>query len=147
MLTTALATVLLATAATAAPVEARLELRPEDNRLNLRLCFISAAHHQLTYQLEVRAIGRAGTSRSRQSGKLVSGPEAQCPLNQGIGLADDSRIEATLTWSVDGEEQPAVHHSHPSTQPASPAPPTPASPPSEPLADGELIVRGDSPLR
>ena len=147
MLTTALATVLLATAATAAPVEARLELLPEDSRLNLRLCFSSAAPHQLTYQLEVRTIGRAGTSRSRQSGQLTSGPEAQCPLNNRVGLAEDSRIEATLSWTVDGEEQPAVHQVYPSTQPTSPSPQPPASPPSEPLPDGHLVVKSDSDVR
>lgn len=113
MLTNALATVLIATAATAAPVEARLELQPDNDRLQLRLCFTSPEAHRLTYQLEVRTIGQAGTSRSRQSGQLTSGPETQCPLNNRVGLAADSRIEATLTWSVDGEEQPALHHAYP----------------------------------
>ena len=113
ILITALATVLFASAANAAPVEARLELLPENDRLQLRLCFSSAAPHQLTYELEVRTIGRAGTSRSRQSGKLTSGPEVQCPLSNRIGLAEDSRIEATLTWSIDGEQQPAVHQAYP----------------------------------
>lgn len=131
MLTTALATVLLATAASAAPAEARLELLPDDKRLDVRLCFNSPEPHQLSYQLEVRTIGRAGTSRSRQSGKLTSGPEAKCPLNSRIGLANDSRIEATLTWTVDGEEQPALHQAYPSAQPTSPGTPTPSSPPSD----------------
>lgn len=144
MLTTALATVLLAAAASAAPVEARLELRPDDDRLHLRLCFNSAEPHQLTYQLEVRTIGRAGTSRSRQSGKLTSGPEAQCPLNNQLGLADDSRIEATLTWSVDGEEQPALHQAYPSAQPTSPGTPTPSSPPNDQQTASSLNVRADS---
>lgn len=140
--TTALATVLLATAA--APVGVRLELLPDDSRLNVRLCFNSPEPHQLAYQLEVRTIGRAGTSRSRQSGKLTSGPEAKCPLNSRIGLANDSRIEATLTWSVDGEDQPALHQAYPSTQPTSP---TPSSPPSDQQAASELFVRTDSQLR
>lgn len=112
-LITALTSVLLATTATAAPVEARLELLPDQAQLQLRLCFSGAAAHQLTYELEVRTIGRAGTSRSRQSGKLTSGPEVQCPLNNRIGLAEDSRIEATLTWSIDGEQQPELHQAYP----------------------------------
>ncbi|MCQ4316444.1 curli-like amyloid fiber formation chaperone CsgH [Stutzerimonas zhaodongensis] len=142
MLTTALATVLLATAASAAPVEARLELLPDNDRLHLRLCFSSAKPHQLTYQLEVRTIGKAGTSRSRQSGRLTSGSEAQCPLNNRLGLAKDSRIEATLTWSVDGEEQPALHQAYPAVQPTSP---TPGSSPGE--EQTEQIARADSHLR
>ncbi len=146
MLATALAAVLLATTASAAPVEARLELLPEDTRLKLRLCFSSPEPRRLNYQLEVRTIGRAGTSRSRQSGQLTSGPEAQCPLNNRVGLAEDSRIEATLTWSIDGVEQPALHQAYPSTQSTTPTPP-PASPPSEPLADTDLIAKSDSPQR
>lgn len=114
MVTVTLAALLLAAAA---PVAARLELSPDDNRLNLRLCFSSEEAHQLTYNLDVSTIGRAGTSRSRQSGKLTSGPEAQCPLNNRIGLAEDSRIEATLIWTVDGEEQTPLHETYPPAQP------------------------------
>lgn len=144
MFTATIATVLLATATAAAPVEARLELLPDNGHLNLRLCFSSANPHQLTYHLEVRSLGRAGTSRSRQSGKLVSGPEAQCPLNNRLSLAADSSIEATVTWAVDGEEQTPLHQVYPPAQPTSPAPPPPGSPTErQPEAD-ELIVTANS---
>ncbi|MCQ4328624.1 curli-like amyloid fiber formation chaperone CsgH [Stutzerimonas stutzeri] len=133
---------------TAAPVEAQLELRPDDDRLRLRLCFSSPEPHPLVYHLEVRTSGRAGTSRSRQSGKLISGPVAQCPLNNRIGLSDGSQIEATLTWSVDGEEQTPLHQAYPATQPTSPASPQPApSPLEQPRAPDELFVSADSHLR
>ncbi|WP_254621601.1 curli-like amyloid fiber formation chaperone CsgH [Stutzerimonas stutzeri] len=146
MLTLTLATLMLTT--TAAPVQARLELSPDDDQLRLRLCFSSSQPHPLTYHLEVRTNGRAGTSRSRQSGELISGPMEQCPLNNRLGLADDSRIEATLTWTVDGQEQPPLHQAYPATQPASPVPPEPALPPlEEPRAPGELFVNADSHLR
>lgn len=146
MLTPILAALMLTTAA--APVEARLELSPDDDQLRLRLCFSSSQPRPLTYHLEVLTRGRAGTSRSRQSGELVSGPVEQCPLNNRLGLADDSRIEATLTWSVDGEEQPPLHQAYPATQPAGPVPPEPALPPLEgPRPSGELFVSADSDLR
>ena len=146
MLTLTLATLMLAT--DAAPVEAQLELSPDDDRLRLQLCFSSSEPHPLTYHLEVRTSGRAGTSRSRQSGKLISGPVAQCPLNNRLGLPEDSRIEATLTWSVDGEEQPPLHQAYPTTQPTGPAPPEPApSPLEQPRAPDELFVSADSHLR
>ncbi len=139
MLTLTMATLMLATAAT--PVEARLELSPDNDRLNLQLCFSSEAPHQLTYHLEVRTHGRAGTSRSRQSGELTSGPVAQCPLNNRLGLPEGSRIEATLTWTIDGEEQTPLRQAYPTTQPTSPASPEPALPPLErPLGPDELIV-------
>ena len=147
MLTPILAALMLTTAA--APVEARLELSPDDEQLRLRLCFSSAQPHPLTYQLEVLTRGRAGTSRSRQSGKLVSGPVTQCPLNNRLGLSEDSRVEATLTWAVDGEEQTPLHQAYPATQPAGPASsPEPVLPPSEgPRPPDELFVSADSDLR
>ena len=61
MLTATLAAMLLASAG---PVDARLELLPEADRLNLQLCFSSAEPHRLSYQLEVRSKGHAGTSRT-----------------------------------------------------------------------------------
>ncbi len=72
MLTPILATLMLTTAA--APVEARLELSPDDDQLRLRLCFSSAQPHPLTYQLEVLTSGRAGTSRSRNRASWSAGP-------------------------------------------------------------------------
>jgi hypothetical protein len=146
MLTATLAAMMLASAA--GPVDARLELLPEADRLNLRLCFSSAETHRLSYQLEVRSHGRAGTSRSRQSGELTSGPETQCPLNNRLGIAPDSRIEATVTWSIDGEQQTPLHQSYPATEPADSTPP-PASPlPAGPEpAEGAMVVRADSDLR
>ena len=146
MLTATLAAVLLASAA--GPVDARLELLPDADRLNLRLCFTSAAAHRLSYQLEVRSQGRAGTSRSRQSGELVSGPETQCPLNNRLGVAPDSRIEATLTWSIDGEQQTPLHQTYPSSQPTGPTPSGPGpSPAGQQPAEEVLVVRTDSNLR
>lgn len=141
MLTATLASMLLASAAV--PVDARLELVPEADRLNLRLCFSSAEAHKLSYHLEVRAQGRAGTSRSRQSGELTSAPRAQCPLNNWLGVAPDSYIEATVTWTIDGEEQTPLHQSYPSTEPA--GSPTPA-PRQSPAAES-MVARTDSNLR
>ena len=142
MLTATLAAMLLASAA--GPVDARLELVPEADRLNLRLCFSSAKVHKLSYQLEVRAQGRAGTSRSRQSGELISGPETQCPLNNRLGVAPDSQIEATVTWSVDGQQQAPLHQSYPATQPTDSAP---SAPDSTPAAADHLFVKADSNRR
>lgn len=140
MLTATLAAMLLASAT--GPVDARLELRPEADRLNLRLCFTSAEAHRLSYQLEVVSKGRAGTSRSRQSGELTSGPETQCPLNNRLGIATDSHIEATVTWSVDGQQQTPLHQTYPSTEPAGSAPPaqspTPGTDTSVVMADSNL---------
>ncbi len=141
MLTATLAAMLLASAA--GPVDARLELVPEADRLNLRLCFSSAKVHKLSYQLEVRAQGRAGTSRSRQSGELTSAPQTQCPLNNWLGVAPDSHIEATVTWTIDGEGQTPLHQSYPSTEPA--GSPTPA-PRQSPAAES-MVARTDSNLR
>lgn len=141
MLTVTLAAMLLASAA--GPVDARLELLPEADRLNLRLCFNSAEAHRLSYQLEVRSIGRAGTSRSRQSGELTSGPEMQCPLNNRLGIAPDSHIEATVTWTVDGQAQTPLHQSYPSTEPAGSPPPAPHQ---SPAADA-MVAKTDSNLR
>ncbi len=141
MLTATLAAMLLASAA--GPVDARLELLPEADRLNLRLCFSSAEAHRLNYQLEVRSQGRAGTSRSRQSGSLISGPEIQCPLNNRLGIAPDSHIEATVTWTIDGHEQTPLRQSYPSSEPADS--PTPA-PRQSPAADA-MVVKTDSNLR
>lgn len=146
MLPLTLVTLMLTTAA--APVEARLELTPDNDRLNLRLCFSSSAPHLLTYHLDVRTSGQAGTSRSRQSGELVSGPELQCPLNNRLSLSNDSRVETTLTWSIDGEEQTPLQKSYPTTQPTAPAPTEPALPPFDyPSAPAELIVTTGSHLR
>jgi hypothetical protein len=117
----------------ALPVAARLELAPEGNdRLALRLCFSSPQAHNLSYSLEVRTSGKAGTSRSRQAGELVSGPAAQCPLNNRLGLSANSRVDATLEWSIDGQPQPPLQQSYPAARPASPraAPDEPA--PMEP---------------
>ncbi|WP_407294512.1 curli-like amyloid fiber formation chaperone CsgH [Stutzerimonas zhaodongensis] len=140
MLTATLAAMLLASAT--GPVDARLELRPEADQLNLRLCFSSAEAHRLSYQLEVVSKGRAGTSRSRQSGELTSGPETQCPLNNRLGIATDSHIEATVTWSVDGQQQTPLHQTYPSTEPAGSAPPaqnpTPGADTSVVMADSNL---------
>jgi len=140
MLTATLAAMLLATAT--GPVDARLELLPEADRLNLRLCFSSDEPHRLSYQLEVVSKGSAGTSRSRQSGELTSGPETQCPLNNRLGIATDSHIEATVIWSIDGQQQTPLHQTYPSTEPAGSAPPA-----QGPAPDGTLVVRADSNLR
>ncbi|MCH2338846.1 curli-like amyloid fiber formation chaperone CsgH [Pseudomonas sp. NPDC047963] len=141
MLTATFAAMLLASAG---PVDARLELLPEANRLNLRLCFSSAEAHRLSYQLEVRSKGRAGTSRSRQSGELISGPETQCPLNNRLGVAPDSQIEATVTWSIDGQQQAPLQQVYPATQPSDSAP---SAPDSTPAAAEHLFVRADSDWR
>ena len=137
MLTATLAAMLLASAG---PVDARLELLPEADRLNVRLCFSSAEPHRLSYQLEVRSKGHAGTSRSRQSGELTSGPETQCPLNNRLGIAPDSQIEATVTWSVDGQQQVPLHQTYPASQPTDSAP---SAPDSTPAAADHLFVRAD----
>lgn len=113
MTTSTLAGVLLATTAVAGSVEPRLELVADQGRLNLRLCFSSATPHRIGFHLEVSTLGQAGTSRSRQSGELVSGPSLQCPLNNRFGLAADSRVEATVTWTVDDVEQPPLHQTYP----------------------------------
>jgi len=138
MLTVTLASWLLAAAPT--PVEAQLELSPEsDGRLALRLCFSSQQPHQLTYRLEVKSTGAAGTNRTRQSGELVSSSASQCPINNRLGLSADGRVEATLDWSIDGQTQPTLNQSYPATQPASPAPQPPPSP-GEQLHEGEGLV-------
>lgn len=126
----------LLTAAAAAPVAARLELHPEgDDRLALRLCFTSAQAHSLSYQIEVRSSGTAGTSRSRQSGELTSGPALQCPINNRIGLAADTQVQATLNWSIDGQPQSPIEQQYPAVQPASPPPAPPGSPTAEPTSE------------
>ncbi|MFL9813582.1 hypothetical protein D7241_10020 [Stutzerimonas sp. VN223-3] len=125
-----LASLLLASGAL--PVAARLELTPEGNdRLALRLCFSSPQAHNLSYSLEVRTSGKAGTSRSRHSGALVSGPAAQCPLNNRLGLSADSRVDATLEWSIDGQPQPPLQQSYPAARPASPEAAPDEPPPME----------------
>lgn len=139
MLTATLAAMLLASAA--GRVDARLELLPEADRLNLRLCFSSAEAHQLSYQLEVRSNGRAGTSRSRQSGQLTSGPEIQCPLNNRLGIASDTHIEATVTWTIDGQEQAPLQQTYPSAQPSDSTPSAPGRSPDN------LVAKADSNLR
>lgn len=130
------------------PATARLELAPDgDDRLALRLCFSSAEAHQLSYRLEVRSSGKAGTSRSSQSGELTSGPTLQCPLNSRLGLNPDTQIQATLEWSLDGQPQPPIQQQYPTAQPAGPTPPEPV--PGEPTLpgigapaeDGELMAR------
>ena len=141
MLTATLAAMLLASAG---PVDARLELLPEADRLNVRLCFSSAEPHRLSYQLEVRSKGHAGTSRSRQSGELTSGPETQCPLNNRLGIAPDSQIEATVTWSVGGQQQVPLHQTYPASQPTDSAP---SAPDSTPAAADHLFVKVDSNRR
>ena len=139
MLTVTLASWLLAAAAT--PVEAQLELSPEsDGRLALRLCFSSPQPRQLAYRLEVKSTGAAGTSRTRQSGELVSNSAGQCPINNRLSLSPNGRIEATLDWSIDGQAQPTIHQSYPATQPASPAPQPQTPHPSERLHDVERQV-------
>jgi len=146
MLSIMLASLMLATVAV--PVDVQLALTPDDDLVRLRLCFSSAQPYPIAYQLEVHTLGRAGTSRSRQSGALTSGPVVQCPLNNRLGLPEGSRIEATLTWSIDGQAQPPLRQRYPATQPASPGSPEPDLPPlPRPLAPDELIVRVGSNLR
>lgn len=141
-----LAGVLLA----AGPVTARLELTPDQgDRLALRLCFSSPQAHHLRYRLEVRSSGKAGTSRSSQSGELTSGPTPQCPLNNRLALNPDTQIQATLEWSLDGQPQPPIQQRYPTAQPTGPTPAEPA--PGEPVlpgigvpeADEELMARTD----
>lgn len=127
----------------ALPVAARLELAPEgSDRLALRLCFSSPESHHLSYRMEVRTIGQAGTSRSQQSGELTSGPAVQCPVSNRLGYAADTRVEATLEWSIDGQPQPPLQQHYPPAKPAGTAPAEPATPSLElPQEDAELMAR------
>lgn len=96
------------------PVSARLELAAEGaHHLALRLCFTSQERHNLRYQLDVRTSGTAGTSRSQQSGELTTGSDMQCPINNRLGLSADTRVQATLNWSIDGQPQPEVEQFYP----------------------------------
>lgn len=114
MLSVTLAALLLA--ANASPVDAQLELQPEGNgQVSVRLCFSSAQPHQVRYQLEVTAVGSAGTNRTRQSGELSSGSDRRCPLNNRVSVSQTGQLEAVLSWSVDGQPQAPLQRSYPTT--------------------------------
>lgn len=139
MLSVTLATWLLAAAAT--PVDVQLELKPEQNgQVSLRLCFSSQQPHQVRYELEVTAVGSAGTNRTRQSGELSSNNSRQCPLNNRVSVSENGRLEATLSWSIDGQPQPPMQRSYPETTPAGPSPQPQSTPPGEPAQDAERLV-------
>lgn len=143
MLTVTLASWLMAAAP--APVEARLDLNPEgEDRLALRLCFSSAQAHRVEYRLEVSTTGAAGTSRTRQSGELISRSDSQCPINNRLGLSANGRVEATMDWWVDGQAQPKIQRSHPATQPTRPGPP-PEPPQQDKPRDAEALVASVQP--
>lgn len=127
-------------AAAPAMVEAQLELIAEgQDHLALRLCVSSPQAHQVEYRLEVATTGAAGTSRTRQSGKLTSRSDNQCPINNRLGLSANGRVDATLDWWVDGQAQPRLQRSHPPAQPTGPTPPPP-SPPQDELHEAEGLV-------
>lgn len=139
MLTVTLATWLLATASI--PVEAQLELSPDGNdHLALRLCFNGQQTHQLHYRLEVKSSGPAGTSRTRQSGKLASGNGIQCPISNRLSAPASGSVEATLEWSIDGRAQPTLQQSYPVTQPTSPVPQPQSPQPDEHLHEAGGLV-------
>ncbi len=110
------------------PVVARLDLTEQSNeRLALRLCFRSEQPHQVAYRIEVTSRGSAGTSRSRQSGELTSGPTEQCPISNRLSRAADTRIEATVDWTLDGQPQPPLQQRYPTDpidEPDEPGSPT-----------------------
>ncbi len=110
------------------PVVARLDLTEQSSdRLALRLCFRSEQPHKLTYRIEVTSRGTAGTSRSRQSGELTSGPAEQCPISNRLSRAADTRIEATVDWTLDGQPQPQLQQRYPADptdEPGEPGEPT-----------------------
>lgn len=139
MLSVTLAALLLAAAST--PVDAQLELKSEGNgQVSVQLCFTSAQPHQVRYQLEVTSIGSAGTNRTRQSGELSSSNDRSCPLNNRVSVSENGRLEATLSWSIDGQPQPPMQRSYPEAVPASPTPEPQATPPGEPAEDPERLV-------
>jgi len=102
------------------------------DHLALRLCFSSLEPRHLRYRLDVRTSSGAGTSRSQQSGKLTSGPNMQCPIDNRLGLAADAHMQATLSWSIDDQPQPPVERRYPAAQSTS-APST--EPPTQPQLD------------
>lgn len=131
MLSLTLAALVLAAAST--PVDAQLELEPEGNgQVSLRLCFSSPQPHHVRYQLEVTSIGSAGTNRTRQSGELSSSSHRNCPLNNRVSVSENGRLEATLSWSIDGQPQPPMQRSYPESAPAAPALQPQATPPGQP---------------
>lgn len=143
MLTMTLASWLLAAAP--AMVEAQLDLIAESqDRLALRLCFSSSQAHQIEYRLEVATTGAAGTSRTRQSGKLTSRSDNQCPINNRLGLSANGRVEATMDWWVDGQAQPKIQRSHPAMQPTRPGPPQ-EPPQQDKPCDAEALVASVQP--
>ncbi|AGA88356.1 hypothetical protein [Stutzerimonas stutzeri] len=117
MLTMTLATWLLAAAApTDAAVNASLDLQPvADDRLSLALCF-KGSGQQVRFRLKVRSSGKAGSAQTAQSGTLIASPTEQCPLNNRLGIADDTRVEAELQWWIDDAEQPPMLRSYPSDE-------------------------------
>jgi hypothetical protein len=122
MLSVTLAALLLAGAST--PVDAQLELKPEGNgQVSVRLCFSSEQPHQVHYQLEVTSIGSAGTNRTRQSGELSSHNDRRCPLSNRVSVSENGRLEATLSWSIDGQPQPPLQRSYPAAAPTHQATP------------------------
>lgn len=115
MLTMTLAAWLLAAAPASAdaPVHASLELQPvEANRLALALCFTGSGQ-QVRFRLKVRSSGKAGTSQTAQAGTLTATAAQQCPLQNRLGIAEDSHVEAELQWWIDEAEQPPILRSYP----------------------------------
>jgi len=115
MLTMTLTTWLLAAtpAPANAPVAVSFELQPaEQSRLSLALCF-KGSGQQVRFRLKVRSSGRAGNAQTAQSGTLIATPTQQCPLNNRLGIADDTRVEAELQWWIDDAEQPPILRSYP----------------------------------
>jgi hypothetical protein len=99
------------------PVNASLELQPvESNRLALALCF-KGGGQQVRFRLKVRSSGRAGNSQTAQSGTLTATATQQCPLNNRLGIADDTHVEAELQWWIDDAEQAPILRSYPKAEP------------------------------
>ncbi|MBK3869008.1 hypothetical protein GFL09_15165 [Pseudomonas stutzeri] len=115
MLTMTLTTWLLAAAPVPAdaPVAVSLELQPaERSRLALALCF-KGSGQQVRFRLKIRSSGRAGSAQTAQSGTLLATPTQQCPLNNRLGVAEDTRVEAELQWWIDDVEQLPILRNYP----------------------------------
>lgn len=80
---------------------ASLQLLPQGpGQAELRLCF-DAPSPAIRYELQLTAQGPAGRSRSRHSGVA----DRPCPVLSRLNLPAETRVEAHLTWWLDGVEQ------------------------------------------
>ncbi|WP_058766512.1 hypothetical protein [Pseudomonas rhizoryzae] len=83
---------------------ASLELQPQAAGARLQLCFAGEAA-PLSYELVVELHGPAGVARTRQAGEAKGDG---CPVDNRLGAAPGSLIEAKVTWQRQGQPQPVL---------------------------------------